>query len=209
MTAQRPARGLTTRPRTWTRRPPCTLRALSSPGTGCWRAPRAGTGAMRRGLHSSILGPGSTLQTAVHFLYETHRGEKERERSERPPSGGREGGRPAGRAAEGAAGCITAAARLARSAAPSTLLGGRPATPAAREVAAPRPGLPLPAASPAARWQPFRFQPPPGFPSPRYLSQLHAVRLPACLGVPPFLSSPSRPRGGSGGWGWKSDEGTV
>lgn len=52
-------------PRTWTRWPPCSLRALSRTRL------RAGSGRWNRcdaRLHSSILGAGSTLQSAVHFL---------------------------------------------------------------------------------------------------------------------------------------------
>ncbi|CAI9151931.1 unnamed protein product [Rangifer tarandus platyrhynchus] len=103
---------------------------------------------MRRGLHSSILGPGSTLPTAVHFLSETHRGEKERERSERQPSGGR----PAGRAAEGAAGCITTVGGPQHSTRretrhPGRQRGGRPAArppPAGRLARGALAALPVP-----------------------------------------------------------------
>lgn len=57
-------------PRTWTRWPPCSLRALSR------TLLRAGSGGWNRcdaRLHSSILGAGSTLQSAVHFLFQRER----------------------------------------------------------------------------------------------------------------------------------------
>lgn len=57
-------------PRTWTRWPPCSLRALSRTRL------RAGSGGWNRcdaRLHSSILGAGSTLQSAVHFLFQRER----------------------------------------------------------------------------------------------------------------------------------------
>lgn len=57
-------------PRTWTRWPPCSLRALSRTRL------RAGSGGWNRcdaRLHSSILGAGSTLQSAVHFLFQRQR----------------------------------------------------------------------------------------------------------------------------------------
>lgn len=69
-----------------------TLARPSAPGPGGHPAPsghspgtrlRAGSGGWNRGearLHSSILGPGSTLQTAVHFLFE-NTGERKSERS--------------------------------------------------------------------------------------------------------------------------------
>lgn len=56
--------------RTWTRWPPCSLRALSRTRL------RAGSGGWNRcdaRLHSSILGAGSTLQSAVHFLFQRER----------------------------------------------------------------------------------------------------------------------------------------
>lgn len=57
-------------PRTWTRWPPCSLRALSRTRL------RAGSGGWNRcdaRLHSSILEAGSTLQSAVHFLFQRER----------------------------------------------------------------------------------------------------------------------------------------
>jgi len=55
-----------TLPNFWTRQPPCSLRALS--GDSASGRGSAGWNRRRRRLHSSILGPGGTLQTAVHFL---------------------------------------------------------------------------------------------------------------------------------------------
>lgn len=164
-------------PRTWTRRPPCSLRALcgDSASGGLRRLEPAAT----RRLHSSILGPGSTLQTAVHFLFE-NTGER---KSERDPSVGRvEGGAQASRGG-GPGGCglhNRGPPRHGRHQAPSP----RPAT---RHSGDPRAGSPGPGPPPAgglaaslARSQPFRFQPLPRFPPPHmYLSQSTTRFLPA------------------------------
>lgn len=161
---------------------------------------RAGTGAMRRELPPPSWDPAARYRRPCTSCMK-HTGER---KNERDPSARRAeagGGRPAGRAAEG--GC-----RLHNRCRPASH-GQRLASPPAGDPPPRRParwpprspGLPLPAASPRGALAALPFPAPPGFPSPRYLSQLHAVRLPACLGF--LLSSPlpSRPRGESGGWG--------
>lgn len=57
-------------PRTWTRWPPCSLRALSRTQR---RAGSVGWNRCDARFHSSILGAGSTLQSAVHFLFQRQR----------------------------------------------------------------------------------------------------------------------------------------
>ena len=105
------------------------------------------------------------------------------------PAKRRGGRRPAERADEGAAGCRTAAARLARSAAPGALPEGDPPPR--------RPARCLPAARPppagglaCGALAALPFPAPAWVPPPRAdLSQLQAVRLPQCSSFP-FLSSP-------------------
>lgn len=184
VTAQRPAPGAPDpAPHTWTRRPPCSLRAISgdSASGGLRRLEPAAT----RRLHSSILGPGSTLQTAVHFLFE-NTGERKSERVGRV-----EGGAPTG--ARGGRGGCGLRHRCPPSHGGQQALG--PATAAPHELAPQGPGLPLPAA--AQRAQPFRFQPSRGLPSP-HVPSLSTARFLPVFGVQSacvfLLPSPPLPR---------------
>lgn len=76
--------------RTWTRWPPCSLRALSRTGL---RAGSRGWNRCGARLHSSILRAGGTLQSAVHFLFQRQR---ERVLAEGPRGTACASGGPAG-----------------------------------------------------------------------------------------------------------------
>lgn len=177
MTAQRPARG--SRPGLAPDQA-ATLHPQGALLSGDWLLAGSESWDRRDAAGASLLHPGTRQHVGRRLCTSCmkHTGER---KNERDPSARRaEWGRrrqAGGEGGRGAAGCITAAARLARSAAPSTLPrratrhpgGPRGGRPAARPPPAGRP--------PAARWQPFRFQPP-AWASPRYLSQ---PTLSACL----------------------------
>lgn len=132
---QRPPRLPAPAPHTWTRWPPCSLRALSRT-----RRLRAGSGGWNRGdarLHSSILGAGSTLQSAVHFLFQKERESVLAEGGAEQPRSKRACGRARGSGLHNR---------------PSSLRLPRrgPQHPARF----PGPGLPLPAAAPVLRSSP-------------------------------------------------------
>lgn len=119
-------------PRTWSRWPPCSLRALSR--TRLRAGSSGGWNRCDARLHSSILGAGSTLQSAVHFLFQRERECVGRGAAEQPAA--------ADGASERARGSGSYTHKQPSSQRSHAGVRGHPAR-------LPRSGLPLPAAGPA------------------------------------------------------------